>query len=94
MINIVVYRIDAPAEQTLAEYKRSLIANRFPYIMNKTWNGLQGLEYYFKQDMGDTMLPTKAFYGYKGNKFYLIQIGAVVDTNKKYNALLNSIKIL
>lgn len=93
VINIVVYRIDTPAEQALAEYKSSLIANRFP-CDNKTWNGLQGVEYSFKQDMGDTMLPTKAFYGYKGNKFYLIQIGAVVDTDKKYNALLNSIKIL
>lgn len=93
VINIVVYRIGTPAEQALAEYKSSLIANRFP-CDNKTWNGLQGVEYSFKQDMGDTMLPTKAFYGYKGNKFYLIQIGAVVDTDKKYNALLNSIKIL
>lgn len=93
VINIVVYRIDAPAELTLAEYKRNLIANRFP-CSNKTWNGLQGLEYSFKQDMGNVMLPTKAFYGYKGNKFYLIQIGALVDTDKKYNALLNSIKIL
>ena len=93
VINIVVYKIDAPAEQTLAEYKRNLIANRFP-CSNKTWNGLQGLEYSFKQDMGNVMLPTKAFYGYKGNKFYLIQIGTLVDTDKKYNALLNSIKIL
>lgn len=93
VINIVVYRIDAPAEQTLAEYKRSLIANRFLFN-NKTWNGLQGLEYYFKQDMGDVMLNTIAFYGYKGNRFYLIQIGAVVLPEAKYEALLNAIKIL
>ena len=93
VINIVVYRIDAPAEQTLSEYKSNLIANRFP-CSNKTWNGLHGLEYSFKQDMGNVMLPTKAFYGYKGKLFYLVQIGALVDTDKKYNTLLNSIKIL
>lgn len=92
VININVYKIDASAEQTLVEYKRNLAMNRFP-CSNKTWNGLQGLEYSFKQDMGNVMLPTKAFYGYKGNKFYLIQIGALVDIDKKYTALLNSIKI-
>ena len=93
VINVNVYKIDTPAEQTLAAYKRNLITNRIP-CSDKTWNGLHGVEYSFKQDMGDVMLPTKVFYGYKGNKFYLIQIGALVDTDKKYNALLNSIKIL
>ena len=93
VINVNVYKIDTPAEQTIAAYKRNLITNRNP-CSDKTWNGLHGVEYSFKQDMGDVMLPTKVFYGYKGNKFYLIQIGALVDTDKKYNALLNSIKIL
>lgn len=93
VINVNVYKIDAPAEQTLAVYKKNLITNRIP-CSDKTWNGIQGVEYSFKQDMGDVMLPTKAFYGYKGNMFYLVQIGALVDTDKKYNALLNSIKIL
>lgn len=93
VINVNVYKIETPAEQTLAAYKRNLITNRIP-CSDKTWNGLHGVEYSFKQDMGNVMLPTKVFYGYKGDKFYLIQIGALVDTGKKYSALLNSIKIL
>ena len=93
IININVNEITTSLAEFLEKYKRDLSANRISYI-DKTWNGLKGIEYSFKQDMGDVMLPTKTFYGYKDNKVYLIQISSLTDCEKKYTQLLNSIKIL
>ena len=93
LINIVVYEISAPATEVLKAYTEGLSRNKFKYT-NRSWNGLTGVEYTFKSDMGGVMLPTKAFYGFKGNKFYLIQLASLTDYLNKYNNLLNSIKIL
>ncbi len=92
IIHINVYEIHTPA-QSLEEYKEALKSNKISYT-SKTWKGLTGVEYIIKQDMGEVMLPTKAFYGFKGNKFYLIQLGSLTDYANKYDLLLNSIKIL
>lgn len=92
IININVYEITTPT-QSLEEYKKALSSNKISYI-SKTWKGLTGVEYTIRQDMGEVMVPTKVFYGFKGNKFYLIQLGSLTDYVNKFSLLLNSIKIL
>ena len=92
IININVYEINNPA-QTMEDYKAGLSENKIPYV-NKTWNGLTGIEYDIKQDMGEVMLPTRAFYGYKGNKCYLVQLGSLTNYTSKFEELKSSITIL
>ena len=92
IININIIEIPNPA-QSLSDYRKALSDAGINYV-SKNWNGLVGVEYTVKQDMGEFMLPTKAFWGYKGNRFYLIQLGALTNAYSKYESLLNSIKIL
>lgn len=94
-INIINIHVteESNAAESLRTYKQDLSSQNISYKV-RTWNGLTGVEYTFKQDMGTVMLPTKAFWGYKGNKFYLIQLASLTNCSTKFETLLNSIKIL
>ena len=94
-INIINIHVteESNAAESLRTYKQDLSSQNISYKV-RTLNGLTGVEYTFKQDMGTVMLPTKAFWGYKGNKFYLIQLASLTNCSTKFETLLNSIKIL
>lgn len=92
IININVIDENNSAE-SLKTYKQNLTRQGFNYRA-RTWNGLTGVEYSFKQDMGTVMVPTKTFWGYKGNRFFLIQLGSLTNCELKFEELLNSIKVL
>ena len=92
IINIHIVEETNP-EASLQSYLKDLSSQGIKYKL-RSWNGLTGVEYSFKQDMGTVMLPTKAFWGYKGNKFFLIQLASLSNCVSKYETLLNSIIIL
>lgn len=92
-VNVEGFDTKTNGEKILANYKVSLDANGFKYN-DIDWNGISAVEYTFNQNFDGTMIPTKAIYGYKGNKLFLLQISSLSNIESKFKSLKNSVIIL
>lgn len=85
--------IGTNGKTSINNYKKSLEINQIDY-KNVSWNGLDAVEYSFKQDFDGVSVPTIALFGFKKEKLFLIQLASLSDSQEKFTLLKKSIVIL
>lgn len=93
IININVFKADAPSIR-LTNYKKALYDEQQIYSIDRALKGMTGIEYKFTVNTESLSIPTVAYYGYKGENFFLIQLQSPQNTKERYEQLLQGIKIL
>lgn len=95
IINInITQNTSSKSESTIiSEYKTGLTSANMLYQGLK-WQRATGVKYSFNQNIGGVDVPTIAFYGYKEDIMYLIQVASLSNVERKFDDLLNSITLL
>lgn len=81
------------AENILSLYANNLEFSKIDYHSIE-WEEAEGIEFNYIQPFGEVDVPTQALYCYKDERFYLIELASLNDTEKKFRLLLKSIKLL
>lgn len=93
IININIYKADSP-DIRLKQYKADLKREQNINSIDRAVKGMQGIEYQFNFNTENLSITTIAFYGYKGDLFYLIQLQAKDNVSERFERLLQGIRIL